>query len=173
MNMDKPPIILPVEIAFQWSRDFMKLRARRYLSRSSYRLFTGVCLGIAALGIAGLLFDPRPEVHTVSIVYLLFPILPVIIFGRRYLVMLRIPHADLNRIVVGRIEQESLSIDAGGIITTLRWQANKRLWKFPDLFLFFTDIYRPVFVTLPVSELAEETKTFIEAKVREHGGQVS
>jgi hypothetical protein len=173
MNMDKPPVILPKEITFQWSRDFMKLRARRYMSRCSYRLFSAICFGVAALGIAGLLFDPRPEIHTAYIPYLFFPILPVVIYGRRYLVMSRIRHADLNRRVVARIEPESLSIDAGGIVTTLRWQAIKQLWKFPDIFLLFTDTYPPTFVTLPVSELSEETKTFVETKIREQGGQVS
>jgi hypothetical protein len=119
MKMEKPPVILPKEITFLWSRDFMKLRARRYL------------------------------------------------------VMSRIRNKDLNRRVVARIEQESLSIDTGEIVTALRWQAIKRLWKFPDLFLLFTDVYQPTFVTLPVGELAEETKTFIEIKITEHGGRVS
>jgi len=171
--MEKPPVILPKEITFLWSRDFMKLRARRYLSRCSYRLFTSICLGIAAIGIAGLIFDSRPEAHAAYWPYLFFPLFPVLIYGRRYLVMSRIRNKDLNRRVVARIEQESLSIDTGEIVTALRWQAIKRLWKFPDLFLLFTDVYQPTFVTLPVGELAEETKTFIEIKITEHGGRVS
>ena len=151
----------------------MKLRAKRFLSRSSYRLFSAICLGIAALGVAGLVFDSRPEAHSYYWPYLVFPLLPVLIYGRRYLVMQRIRNPDLNRRVTARIEQESFSIDNGEIITTLRWKAIKRLWKFPDLFFFFTDSYRPTFVTFPVKELAEETKTFIESKIKEHGGQVS
>jgi hypothetical protein len=171
--MEKPPVILPREITFKWTRDFMKRRAWCYVSCSSYRLFFGICLGVAVLGIAGLLFDSRPEMHIVCDICLFFPILPFVIYARRYLLMLRIRHADLNRQVVARIETESLSIDAGETVITLRWQAIKRLWKFPDLFLLFTDAKQPAFVTLPISELADETKEFIENKVREHGGQVA
>ena len=171
--MEKPPVILPKEISFQWSRDFMKLRARCFMSRSSYRLPFGICLGVAALGVGGLVFDSRPESHIVCWQLLLFQLYPALVYGWRYLATSRIRHTDLNRRITARIEQESFSIDNGEIVTTLRWKAVKRLWKFPDLFLLFTDIYRPTFVTLPVNELAEETKTFIETKVRENGGKIS
>jgi hypothetical protein len=170
--MDKPPVILPKETAFKWSRDFMKLRARHYLSRQVTRVMIILFSLIFLIGIIGFFFDPRSEMHGFYWIPLLLPFPFFLFYWMEYLCLSRIHHADLNRNIVARIGVESLTIDIGEVVTTLKWQAIKRLWKFPDLFLLFTDTQRAKFVTLPVEELDDETKSFIESKVREYGGQV-
>jgi hypothetical protein len=170
--MDKSPVILQREIAFKCSPEFMKRRARRYLSRSSFRLIVIISVILYLIGGAGLVFDHRPGRSAYCLLFL--PTIPALLkYLFAYLSLSRVRHDNMNRQIIARIEAESLSIVAGGITTTLHWWAIKRLWKFPDLFLLFTEKRRPVFVTLPVSELADETKTFIEAKIREHGGEVA
>ena len=52
----------------------------------------------------------------------------------------------------------------------LSWRAVTEVWTFPEAWLVF--VSKGVYVTIPSESLNDETRQFIRAKVREHGGKV-
>lgn len=78
-----------------------------------------------------------------------------------------------NRITV-RVEPESITFESIEMVSTLKWSAIKRLWKFPEVLLIGCHKNTKTgFSPLPVAPLGAELCRFIEEKVREHGGKVS
>lgn len=170
--MEKPPILDRKEFSFTLTRDFMKRRARCYISGTSFRFVFICCISAALFGLAGIFLDPDPHRHKLHILLVLFPVWPIFLYGRWYLRLSKIRHEDIDRKVTVRIDNEGLATDYGDTATTLRWQSIKRLWKFPDVYLVFLDAQLPLFITLPIGDLADETKMFIETKVKEHRGEI-
>ena len=101
------------------------------------------------------------------------PVLPMVIYGRRYLQLSRMVPEDLNRKMTVRIGLDEISVVAGEAVTILKWPAIKQLWKFQDLYLLFIYKNRPRFITIPTDSLNKETRMFIENKIKEHGGNVA
>ena len=134
--ISKPPVLLPREVTYKLTRDFMKQRARRYLTKAHNhsRAVTILLLVIFLIGVAGFALDHRAETHGLYWLAILAPALRFLFTGFEYWVLSRISQTQLNLQVVARIEAESLSIKTGDITTTIRWEAIKRLWKFSDLF---------------------------------------
>jgi hypothetical protein len=171
--MHIPPIICQQEIRFQWTRELAKRRARCFLSRTSWRLAAFLSVVALVIGIVGFLVDHRPEKRVLYWILIGFPLIPYLVYGRPYLSRVRVKPRDLNRQITVRIGVDGITVDGGEIANNVRWSGIKRLWKSSDLFLLFTDTQRPIFITLPIVELTDETRTFIETKIKEHGGQVA
>jgi len=125
------------------------------------------------IGVIGFQVDHRPEKRVLYWIFICFPLVPYLVYGRPYRSRVRVKAGDLDRRITMRIGFDGISVDGGEISNNVRWGGIKQLWKFPDLFLLFTDTQLPIFITLPIGELTDETRTFIETKIREHGGQVA
>jgi hypothetical protein len=170
--MDKPSIEPPIEIRIRWTRDFMKLRASRYLSRYPYRGHIIFSILVLLVGIAGLVFDHRKMYRFCWWLLVLVAMYPLIRFwGVYFLLRWPIRRSSLDRQMIARINPDYLEIDNGDIIWNMRWKVFKRLWIFPDVFLLFTN--RPFPFMLPVSDLPEDARIFITTKIKEHGGEVA
>jgi hypothetical protein len=171
--MEIPPIILPRTITYEWSRNLARTAGRRYFSRR-FRNPMILSFIIGAVCTGGFIFDPREDMAGAY----WFPLIPclalILLYVLAYYRMTRnFEELPDNRITV-RVEPESITFETSETISTMKWSAVKKLWKFPDLLL----IYRykkqnAVGVVLPVAPLGAELCRFIEEKIREHGGQVS
>ncbi len=54
--------------------------------------------------------------------------------------------------------------------TTFNWSVVKELWKFKDCWLILYS--KAQFNTLPLADIPQEMRTFVELKIRSAGGKV-
>jgi hypothetical protein len=173
VRMDFPPIILPRTITYEWSRNLTKAAGRRYFSRRHRRPMIVFCI-IGAVCIGGLVFDPRADMAGAYWVPLILCLALILLYVLAYYRITRtFEEVPDNRITV-RVEPESITFETSEFVSTMKWSAIKRLWKFPDVLLICLHKNRKTgFTPLPVASLGAELCRLIEEKVREHGGQVS
>jgi hypothetical protein len=55
--------------------------------------------------------------------------------------------------------------------STLSWRAVEKVWRFSDVWLLF--VGKTIYITLPIAEVDEATRTFITNQVAQHGGRVA
>jgi len=170
--MGTPPTILPRVITYEWSRDLSRAAARRYFSRRFRRPLIVFSI-IGAVCIGGLIFDPRKDMAGAYWLPLIICLIPVLVFVRVYFKMTRAFEELSDKRVTVRVEPESITFETSESVSTMKWSAIKRLWRFPDVLLIFR--YKTAdltFSALPVAQLGAEVGRAIEDKVRQHGGQV-
>ena len=173
VKLEIPPIILPRTITFKWSRKLARTAGRRYFSRR-YRGHMIVLSIISAFCIGGLIFDPREEMAGAYWLPLILCLALILLYVLAYYTRPRTFEESPDNRVTVRVEQESITFETIELVSTLKWSAIKRLWKFPDVLLIgFHKNMRTGISPLPVAPLGAELCRFIEEKVREHGGQVS
>ena len=170
--MDTPPVILPREIRYEWSRDLSRTAAHRYFSRRFRRSLIVFAI-ISAVCIAGLIFDPRKDMAGAYWLPLIICLVLVLLFVRVYFKTTRTFEELPDKRITVRVEPESITWETSESVSTMKWSAIKRIWKFPDVLLIFRYKTAQVYSALPVSELGAEVSRIIEDKVRQHGGQVA
>jgi hypothetical protein len=170
MNMS-----IPTEIAFEWSPDFSRTIRRRHFSRQIRR----PCMVFLPIGIIGLLgvlrHSQRGESGGGYWFLICISILPFALWAINHLATGQIRCEGAVPRVLVRIEQEGITVKSERGNSTIKWSAIKTVWKFPEVVLLFWDKKNSLnhAIAVPTVLLGEDTKTFIENKVREYGGQVS
>lgn len=173
MRMDTPPAILPRTITYEWSRDVSRAAARRYFSRRHRRpLIVFSAIGVVCIG--GLIFDPHEDMAGAYWLPLIICLVLGLLFVPVYFMMTRTFEELPDKRITVRIEWESITFETSEAVSTMKWSAVKRLWRFPDVLLMFRYKNKDTgFSPLPVAQLGAELSRIIEEKVREHGGHVS
>ena len=170
--MDAPPPILPREIEYEWSRDLSRTAARRYFSRRFRRplivssIISAVCIGC-------LIFDPRNDMAGACWLSLISCLVLILLFIRVYFGTTRTFEELPDKRIRVRVEPESITWETSESVSTLKWSAIKRIWRFPDMLLIFRYKTAQTYSVLPVAPLGIEVSRTIEDKVRQHGGQVT
>jgi hypothetical protein len=157
---------LPREVSYEWSPDLVKLGARRYIIRRTGRrmfLFLGVVAVLSAiLAMRGENLWWCPAILSV---------IPPLLWLVYYLQVTRIRYEMPDQRVKVRIESESITFETSEQNTTLKWSAIKQLWIFPDVMLVFT-YTKQNYTAIPVAPFGEESRRYLETKVRENGGEI-
>lgn len=79
-------------------------------------------------------------------------------------------HALADQAVLFRAEENSFTLEAPMGTTTFNWSVVKELWKFKDCWLILYS--KAQFNTLPLADIPQEMRTFVELKIRSAGGKV-
>ena len=172
--MDTQPTIISREITFEWSLDFARAIRRRHFSHQIRRPCI-IFLPIGIIGLLGiLLHSQRGESGGGYWFLICIAILPFALWGIHHLATRQMRCDGAVPRVSVRIEPESITVKSEKGDSTIKWSAVKTMWKFPDVVLLFWDKKNSLdhAFAVPVALLGEETKTFIENKVREHGGKI-
>ena len=126
--MDIPPVIIPREITFEWSEDFVRTTARRYFSRIIRRPCL-ISLSLVLIGILGILLDSRIENRSSYWLSIGIGILPLVIWGIHYLRTIRVRDEEIGRRVTVRIAPESISFETSNSVSTMKWSAVKKVME--------------------------------------------
>lgn len=170
--MDIPPTIFPREIEYEWSRDLSRRAARRYFSRR----FSGTLIILSiliAVCIFGIIFDPTKGIFGFYRTVLIISFVLILLFIRVYLKMTRTFEEVQNNRIKVRIELDSITWETSESVSTMKWSAIKRIWRFPDVLLLFRYKTTEIYFVLPVARLGVTIGRAIEDKVKQHGGQVA
>ena len=156
------------EISYEWSRDLVRIAARRFLIRYAGQSLIASLI-VLAIGLGGLILDGG------NVFWWLIAIPPVIytlLWVQYYLRITKAANELLGLRVTIRIGPESMTFQTDEHTSTMKWSAIKNLWSFPEVLLVFT-YNRFNYSLIPVPLLGEELKQYIEAKVSENGGKVT
>jgi hypothetical protein len=170
--METPPVILPREITYEWSRELSKASMRRFLWRQ-HRAFLIIFSIFAAASIGCLAFDHRKELAGKYWGSLAISLVPVLLFVKAYFGTAKIFENLPDNHVTVRIEPEGITFKTSESVSIWKWSAIKRLWKFSDVWLVFRYKQSMSYSVLPTAELGADLTKFIEDKVKQHGGLVA
>jgi hypothetical protein len=72
-----------------------------------------------------------------------------------------------------RVADDSIEFETSEHTSKLAWSRVKQLWKFKDVWLLFTYSDTGGYTLLPTNALTEETRNFIEKRIKESGGKIA
>lgn len=154
------------EISYECSRELMRWGARRFILTYAGPGLVAFAIA-AALAVVGLNAGKEPAFCGVVIV----------IWALHGLLWLKYYHESVkrgeelpDRNVVLRIEPECVTFQTSMRTSSLKWAGIQKLWVYPEVILLFYS--KTAYSMLPAASLSEDTRGFIEHKVREHGGKV-
>src|SRR5262249_12904455 len=134
--METPPPILPREIQFEWTREVLRMQARRSFTRQFRRPLIAFSI-FAVIATASLIFGSPTDSSATPWTLL---IISLVVHGMSVLIYLStmktfVELTDL-RIKV-RVEYESITFETCESISTLKWSAFDRVVRYPDTLLLF------------------------------------
>jgi hypothetical protein len=75
-----------------------------------------------------------------------------------------------DQAVAFRVDDHSFTLEAPMGTTTFQWPVVKELWKFNDVWLLLYS--KAQFNTLPLADISEDMRSFVESKIRAAGGKI-
>ena len=149
--------------------------ARRYIFRhAGLGLLLFSCAtaygAVAIFSEIGTLF---PEARIIPAIALVLGVGYIWLWVRRYHDIVRVCQSKEGWNASVRLDDDALTIQWPDCSASLRWSMIREIWQFPDVIFLFTEDSRNWYMFLPTLPMSRQQRTFIEAKVIEHGGRVA
>lgn len=168
ISREGPKQTMQCEITYEWSPELVCLGTRRFILRYAGRSLVASAV-IMVLAIAALIIGRAESFWWIIII---LPVIYALIWFGHYRKAVRVCKEMPDRGVTVRIDPEGITFQTSQHTTTMKWSLIRRLWSYPDVLLLFT-YTQQTYTILPSAVLGDDTRRFIEEKVREHGGQVA
>jgi hypothetical protein len=154
-------------ISFEYAPELVRKAAKRFLFRYQRKMLWLAAV-VLLLGVALLLLDYGGWLAYLA---LLAPVV-VLLAWKNYIDAAVKTSKELpNENVSVTITDESITFATSQHTSKMNWTLVKEVWRFPDVWLFFT--YSAMsYVLIPTKALDEELCSFTASRISEAGGKV-
>jgi len=157
----------PIEISFESSPALARLAALRYVQRG-HGLGVTLMAVVAGVGGVALVMGFRQWYVITGIVLACVGLLAWVSY---YLKSDKPFKSMPDPKVKVWIADDSIEFASSEQSSRIKWSRIKKVWKFPDVWLFFS-YSESTFSLIPVEALSDETKALIEKQVIANGGRI-